>query len=65
MDFLRDLLVNLIGEYSPPVYYDAVSDLEVIPSGMAGVDWPWVLSAVLLIFVIYSVFRIVRCLYSR
>lgn len=64
MDSIREILFDLLGEYTPVTYINA-EDLEVIPSGFAGVDWVWVCSAVLLIVMIYSVFRIVRCLIAR
>lgn len=65
MDYLRDLIINLLGPYEPVMYYDSVQMSYVIPPGFSGVDWPWVASAALLILLIYSVFKLFRGLISR
>jgi len=63
LSYLRSLLCDLLGEYSPVVY--AADGIDVVPSGAAGVDWPWIASAALLILCVYSIFRIVRCLIAK
>lgn len=46
---MRDALISILGEYTP------VADA----TGLAAVDWPWVLSAILVICVIVSLLRFV------
>lgn len=45
---MKDTLISIIGEYVP---FDSLD-------GISQIDWVWVLSAVLLIVCVYSVFRI-------
>lgn len=63
-EFLRDLFVQLLGPYNPPTYEMLVDGeyIDCIPSGMAGVDWTWVMSAVMLIVVVYCVMRFIGVL---
>lgn len=63
MEFLRSLLVGILGDYTPVTYF--VDDVECVAQGAAGVDWPWVASAVLFILLVYSIFRLVRCLIAK
>lgn len=55
---LKGLLTNLIGLYQPNTY-QIDGDYEVIADGLAGVDLPWVLSALLFGLSLYCVFRLV------
>lgn len=63
MTFLRNILVDLLGDYTPVTYI--AGETEVVANGFAGVDWPWVASAVLFILVVYAIFRLVRCLIAK
>lgn len=56
-DTLKSLVVNFIGLYQPNTYID--NDVEIIPSGLAGVDIPWLMSALLFGLSFYCVFRLV------
>lgn len=61
---MYDYLQSILGTYTPPTYetyvsVDGVSTLiDVIPDGLAGVDWLYVLSGVAFILCIYCVFRL-------
>lgn len=58
---LPDFLSSVLGEYTPVSYevYDIASDTvsRVIPSGVAGVDWLYVGSLLLLVVVIFCVLK--------
>lgn len=58
-----DFLQSVLGEYVPVVYeyFDIALDQyhEVIPSGMAGVDWPYIIGGLAFLIMLYSVFRII------
>lgn len=59
IDFIR----NLLGTYTPVVYsyFDIAMEQyhDVIPSGMAGVDWPYIIGGIAFLIMLYSVFRII------
>lgn len=61
---MRDFLQSVLGVYRPITYqtYQMVEDelisVDVIPAGVAGVDWLYVLSGVAFILCVYAVFRI-------
>lgn len=50
MTILKDLLVNYIGAYTP---IDSAT-------GAGSIDWAWIMSAVLLIVLIYCAFGLLR-----
>lgn len=58
---LPEFLASVLGEYTPVSYevYDVASDTvsRVIPSGVAGVDWLYVGSLLLLIVVVFCVLK--------
>lgn len=56
-DFLKTYLLDLIGQYNPPTYLSG--ETEIIPDGIAGIDIPWLMSALLLGLSFYCVFRLV------
>lgn len=58
MSTIIDWLTQFIGTYTPNVY-TVSEDVEVIASGAAGVDWPWVASAALLLIAVYAGFRLI------
>lgn len=60
MNGIRNFLATICGVYTPVVASDGS-----IPSGLAGVDWPYVLTALLVIITIYSIFRIIGGMLCR
>lgn len=66
---MKDLIISLFGEYSPVMTqaYTTIQDADlgtitqtydVVASGMAGVDWPWLMGVVLFALVLWSLFRL-------
>lgn len=66
---MRSMIVELFGRYTPVTYTEYISytlpdgtldwdSYEVVASGLAGVDWPWVMGVLLFAIVLYSLFRI-------
>lgn len=53
---LSEFFLDFLGEYNPITY--TVDGNAIIPPGMAGVDWPWVASAVLLLVSFYCLCRL-------
>lgn len=51
---MRDVIINLFGEYQPII--DETTG--AIASGMAGVDWAYVLGVLGFFIVLYSAFRL-------
>ena len=67
MDSFKDFLLSMLGTYSP-VTYSVVSGetvSEVIPAGLSGVDWPWVLGALCFCICLYSFFRLLGIVLKR
>lgn len=57
------LLESIFGTYSP-IMTDVYNDVgevigEVVASGMAGVDWPYLSGVLIFCIALYSLFRIV------
>lgn len=59
-------LIEFLGSYTPvtttveTVLADGtIHTYEAIASGMAGVDWPWIASAALLLLVIFCIFKLI------
>lgn len=55
---MKDLMINLFGVYTP-VQYVTTSGETIIPSGMAGVDWTFVLGIFLFGLFLFCVMRII------
>lgn len=66
---MKELLLSLFGAYSPVMtqVYITTQDADlgavtqsydVVASGMAGVDWPWLLGVALFALVLWSLFRL-------
>lgn len=53
MNEFISFLNSLFGTYTP-----VVDGSGVIPSGMAGVDFPYIFRALLFVIVVYSVFKL-------
>ena len=64
---MRELITSLFGAYTPPTYLETVGELtqEVIPSGAAGVDWPYVLGVLAFLLVLYCILRIFGAVISK
>lgn len=65
---MKDLIVSIFGSYEPilttetHIVGDTLETVEVVASGMAGVDWAWLAGVVLFAIVLYSFFRLVGVL---
>lgn len=61
---MKDFLESILGTYEPVSYstFEYIDEqlmvIEVIPDGLAGVDWLYILSGIAFLICIYSVFRI-------
>ena len=65
---MKDLITNLFGAYEPVMTYAPVTTeidgvlstelVEVVASGAAGLDWPWIMGVLLFSIVLWSLFRI-------
>lgn len=59
---MKDLILSLFGDYVPVINSTVAADgtvIEEVVSGMAGVDWPWLMGVLLFAIVLYSFFRLV------
>ena len=65
---MKELIVSIFGAYTPVmttethVVADSVQSVEVVASGLAGVDWPWLAGVLLFAVFLYSFFRLVGVL---
>lgn len=65
---MKDLIISIFGSYEPVMTFETITyevegalstdTIEVVASGMAGVDWPWIMGVFLFALVLYSLFRI-------
>lgn len=55
---MRSIIVELFGSYEPVVYQD-VDGIDIVASGMAGVDWTYLSGVVLFGITLYCVFRLI------
>lgn len=53
---LKQFFDILLGEYVPVSYM--YGEDTIIPSGMAGMDWPYIVRAVAFLLVFYCIFRL-------
>lgn len=60
MNTLKQFLDTLLGAYTP-----VVDSSGVIPAGLAGVDWPYLIRAVVFLIVLWSLLRILGGLTCR
>lgn len=61
---IKSLITSIIGTYTPVTYLDS-NGTEVIPNGLAGVDFSYFGSILVLVISIYSVFRLIGVLLKR
>lgn len=69
---MKAFFESVFGVYTPVTYLDSfldssgdVVEVERIASGLAGVDWTYVLSVVAFLIVLYGVLRIIGGVISR
>lgn len=77
---MKELIISIFGEYEPITYeaisyYSAYSSsgdvtLEevkntVIPAGLAGCDWTYILGVIAFLIVLYCILRIIGGVISR
>lgn len=68
MTTILEWLAGILGEYTPVTYdvYRIAGDTEVydkvVASGLAGVDWQYIICGLLLLVTIYSTFRLLGIL---
>lgn len=55
---MKSLLVQIFGSYEPITYTDA-NGVSVIPDGLSGVDWVFLVGAFLFGLTLYCVFRLI------
>lgn len=66
---MKDLILDIFGTYEPVmtemgmVVSDAdgssyLETFEVVASGAAGLDWPWIMGVLLFAIVLWSLFRL-------
>lgn len=60
---MHNLLVSIFGEYVPITYVS--EGVEIIPSGLSGVNFEYVLGALIFLVAFYSFFRILGSLIGR
>lgn len=75
METFKSFITSLFGTYTPVSYTvsqtvqigeEVYTDTyDVIASGLAGVDWPWVIGALLFLIALYSFFRIISMILRR
>lgn len=56
MNTLKTFLDALLGVYTPVTY--VIGNDNVIPAGLAGVDFPYVFRAIIFAIVLYAILRI-------
>lgn len=61
MNALKDVIINLIGEYEPiTIDYDYVNSLgDTVHAVAIEKDWAWIWSCIVFIVVVYCVFRVI------
>lgn len=68
---MKELIEVLFGEYVPVSYEtvvetaDGFTSVDVIPSGLSGVDWQYVLGIGLFALTLYCAFRILGGILKR
>jgi len=72
---MKELIISIFGEYEPITYqlttvggsaddlYEVTND--VIPNGLAGCDWTYILGVVAFLIVLYCILRIIGGVISR
>lgn len=65
---MKELILTIFGPYEPVMSQIAVTNevegvlstelVDVVASGAAGLDWPWIMGVALFAIVLWSLFRI-------
>ena len=66
---MKDLVVSIFGQYEPVMSQSAavvtdadglsyIETFDIVASGAAGLDWPWIMGVVLFAIVLWSLFRL-------
>lgn len=63
MTSIKAFIDSILGTYVPVSYTDG--SVDIIPSGLSGVDWSYVFSGALLLLTFYCIFRIIGGLLSN
>lgn len=71
---MKNLIIQLFGTYTPVTTTEIISYsvddvihsniIDVVASGAAGVDWPWVMGVLLFAICLWSMFRIIGSLFK-
>lgn len=61
---MKDLILSIFGTYEPVSVINSLGETEYL-TGMAGVDWPYILGAAAFIVTVYCVLRIIGGVISR
>lgn len=63
---MKSFLTAIFGEYEPVMTVAEIAgqEVEVVASGAAGLDWPWIFGVLLFAIVLYSFLRIVGCFFK-
>lgn len=65
---MKDIVIDLFGTYTPVETTTVLADgttVTEVASGMAGVDWPWVIGALAFLLCLYCFFRILGGIFRR
>lgn len=65
---MKDLIISIFGVYEPVMTQMPVTSeiegalstelVDVVASGAAGLDWPWIMGVLLFAIVLWSLFRL-------
>ena len=55
---LKNAIIGVLG------YYELQIDNGYVIGGVAGLDWPWIISAVCLVVFIYCLFRLLGVIFK-
>lgn len=61
---MKDLIISIFGVYEPVSVINALGETEYL-SGVAGVDWPYVLGVIGFFVTLYCILRIIGGVISR
>ena len=63
----KQFVLSLFGSYTPVTYsvVQGETSYDVVASGFAGVDWPWVIGALIFCICLYSFFRLLGLVFKR
>lgn len=54
---MRDFLTDILGSYSPVTYTDS-NGIDIVASGLAGLDWEYIFTGVLFCITVWCVLKI-------